>query len=159
MSQSLDPKYLRQLIKDTLTPLNLYSADVEELLMYTSANESHLGFYRLQQPSHIAKGIFQDEDEDFNDLYANYLKYHPTLMQQVNALSTVQPPTPMELVNNDKFAVVVCRAHYLRSSGSIPHATDLDGIWNYYKIHYNTIKGAATKDGADACYKKYVLQQ
>jgi len=69
---SLDPVLLRQLIKRTLTPLNLYSADAEELLMATCAQESLLGKYR-HQVNGPAIGIFQDEPGDFNDLWAHYL--------------------------------------------------------------------------------------
>jgi hypothetical protein len=75
----MNPHDLRTLIKNTLTPFNMYSAIAEELLMATCANESNLGQYRTQSGNGPARGIFQVEGNTFNDLFTNYLAYHPAL--------------------------------------------------------------------------------
>ena len=153
----MEPQDLRDLIQQTLQPIDLYSADAEELLVATCANESHLGQYRIQEGSGIAKGIFQEEGEDFQDLFVNYLDGRSALYTQVASLFESQPPDVNELLNNDKAAIAICRAHYLRSPGALPAANDIEAIWSYYKQHYNTPVGAATHDAFMACYKKYVL--
>jgi len=140
----LDPKTLRQLIQQTLTPLNLYSADAEELLMATCAQESLLGKYRHQVHG-PAIGIFQDEPGDFNDLWNHFLSRTP-LGDSIAALASTQPPRPIELQNNDPFAIAICRVHYLRVKHPLPSATDLNGLWHYYKIYYNSTFGAATQE-------------
>jgi hypothetical protein len=151
----LEPTELRALIKSTLSPLNLYSAAAEELLMATCAQESGLGTYR-RQLSGPAIGIFQMEPETFNDIWTNYLAYHTTLAAEVTALATTSPPRPVELATNDPFAIAMCRVHYLRAPGALPAATDLAGLWSYYKAHYNTPLGAATQQQFYANYHKLV---
>lgn len=146
---------LRSLIQSTLTPLGLYSANAEELLMATAANESHLGEYRLQIGG-PAIGIFQDEPEDFADLYANFLAYRPELRAGVDALSTVRAVADLE--NNDPYAIAICRCHYLRAPEPLPAASDLEAIWSLYRLRYNSLEGAANHDAFMACYRRYVLE-
>ena len=153
MNQPLNPAALRQLIRDTLTPLNLYSPDVEELLLFTCANESDLGTYRVQGGGGPALGIFQMEPATFTDIFNNYLAYHLQLKVAVQQMGTVAS----DMINNDNFAIVMARLQYLRASGAIPPKENLDAIWAYYKLHYNTPLGAATKDRAMGAYKRYVL--
>ena len=159
MNQPLDPQALRTLIQNTLTPLGVYSDDAEELLMATCANESNLGEYRTQGNGGPARGIFQMEGEDFNDIWKNYLAYHTAFAARVKALNGGNIGTADDLINNDAYAIAMCRVHYLRSSGNLPYCKDLEAIWDYYKLHYNTPQGAATQDVFEAKYKKYVLQQ
>lgn len=151
----LEPQELRALIKSTLTPMNLYSPDAEELLMATCAQESAMGTYR-RQVGGPALGIFQMEPATFNDIFSNYLVFHPGLQADVCALASTQPPRPVELVTNDNFAIAMCRVQYLRAPGSLPSMLDLNGLWSYYKLHYNTSQGAATQAEFYANYKKYV---
>lgn len=156
MNQPMDPKVLRQQITDVTTKLGLCNPNATELMLFTAANESHLGVYRTQAPHGPARGIFQDEGNDFTDLYANYLKYHPSLQAKVDALSTIH--TVDDLVTNDAYAIAICRVHYYRVPHDLPLATDIEGMWNYYKPYYNSLNGAANHDIAIACYKKYVLK-
>lgn len=137
---------LRDLIKATLTPLGLYSTDAEELLMATCAQESLLGKYRTQAPHGPARGIFQDEGGDFRDLWANYISLHPVLAAQVKALNAGSQGTVDDLVNNDRYAIAICRIHYLRVPHPMPSGSDLSALWHYYKVYYNSVLGAATQD-------------
>ena len=150
------PQDLRDLIKQVLTPLSLYSDDVAELLLFTCANESHMGIYRTQAPNGPARGIFQVEGPTFTDVFRNYLLYHPNLDIAIGNLFTIQPPSVDELVTNDKAAIAIARVQYLRAPGAIPKKDDLQGIWNYYKKYYNTVLGAATQTGAMLAYEQYV---
>jgi hypothetical protein len=150
----MDANQLRNLIKQTLTPLNLYSANAEQLLLATAANESHLGEYR-KQINGPALGIFQEDPDDYADIYKNYLAYHPTLQEQVNSLS--KTCTFQDLEYNDAYAVAVCRVHYLRAPGELPDANDIDGIWDYYKRYYNSALGAANKETFIECFNRFIV--
>lgn len=152
----MEPQELRDLIQTTLAPMGLWSAEAAELLMATAAQESHLGEYRRQLGGGPALGIFQMESATFNDIWANYLKYHPGIETEICRLASTQPPRPVEMVTNDGFAVAMARVHYLRAPGALPASTDLEGLWNYYYLHYNTPLGKATKEEFYANYKKYV---
>jgi hypothetical protein len=140
----MNPDSLRQLIRSTLSPLGLYSADAEELLMATCAQESHLGEYRHQIHG-PALGIFQMEPEDHDDIWANFLAYHFDLATAIRQLSGALQPDASDLQTNDAYAIAMCRVHYMRAHGALPAASDLTGLWNYYKQHYNTPAGAATQ--------------
>ena len=146
----MEPQALRTIIQATLKPHNLYSVDAEELLMATCANESHLGEYRTQVDG-PARGIFQEEQEDLTDLYNNFLKYHPALLEIVGQ------HTADDLVNADALAILICRLHYYRYPDTLPAADNIEGIWALYKKRYNTPLGAATHDMFIQCYNKYVL--
>jgi hypothetical protein len=151
----MDEASLRVLIQNTLTPMGLYSHQAEELLMATCANESNLGVYRTQAGGGPARGIFQMEGEDHDDIWKNYLAYHTNLAANLHQISATC--TTDDMINNDPYAIAMCRIHYLRAPGSLPQPTDIEGIWNYYKLHYNTPQGAATHDEFIAKYNKFVL--
>ena len=153
----MDAPALRALIKQTLDPIGLYSADAEELLMATCANESNLGEYRTQTGHGPARGIFQMEGEDFNDIWTNFLAYNPVRSAGLCALNNGAKGTADDMVNNDPYAIAMARVHYMRKPGSLPAAGDLEAIWAYYKKYYNTPAGGATHDEFVAKYRKFVL--
>jgi len=144
---------LRTQIQKVLTTLDLYSVDAEELLMATCAQESLLGTYRTQAPHGPARGIFQVEGNTFDDLFTNYLQYHPKLLGQTKALFKSQPPTVDELVNNDPAAILIARLCYYRHPQALPAAGDIEAIWSFYKRWYNG-PGAAEHDQFLANYKR-----
>jgi hypothetical protein len=152
----LDPQALRALIQQTLTPLSLYSADAEELLMATCANESNLGQFRAQTDGGPGQGIFQIETSDFNDIWTNYLAWRKPLAAQLRALNGGLAGTAEDLDNNDAYSIALARVHYSRCPGALPKATDLNGIWAYYKEWYNTPAGAALEGIFKYKYEKYV---
>lgn len=134
---------LRALIRQTLQPANHWNAAAEELLLATSAQESLLGVYRTQAPNGPARGIFQMEGEDHDDAWNNYIQYHSDLVQWLESLSSTH--TTDDMVNNDPYAIAMCRVHYMRKPGALPDPTSLNAIWLYYKQWYNTPEGAATQ--------------
>lgn len=145
---------LRALIVTTLTPLGIYSANAEELLVATAAQESHMGTYR-QQVNGPALGIYQMEPGDFEDIFRNYLAYHTTLKNQVMSLEP-DSINPQAMIFNDRFSTAMARVHYMRLPKALPASTDLQGIWMTYKIGYNSINGAATQEQFYANYKHYI---
>lgn len=147
---------LRVLIQNTLNPLHLWNEDAEELLLATIAQESLFGTYREQMGGGPAKGIAEMEEEDHNDIWANYLVYHPSLAEQLKTIANGNPVAE-EMVSNDAYAIAMARVHYLRKPGSLPSAYDLDAIWLYYKKWYNTPQGAATKEEFVEHYQRYVI--
>lgn len=159
MLTPLNAAKVRILIQQTLSSIGLYSANAEELLMATCANESNFGEYRTQAPHGPARGIFQMEGEDFNDIWTNYLQYHAPLAAQVRNYNGGKQGTADDMVNNDQFAIVMARIHYSRKPGALPDPTNLEAMWVYYKKYYNSAAGAATHDQFVAKYKKFVLGQ
>lgn len=152
----MDPNALRMQIQSTLKPINLWGPAAEELLMATCAQESLLGTYR-QQVGGPALGIFQMEPEDHDDIWKDFLAYRPVLAidgkHLLNDFTGGVPPADL-LKTNDPYAIFMCRVHYSRCPKALPLATDLNGLWMYYKVNYNSTRGAATQD---EFYKHYKL--
>ena len=118
-----------------------------ELLLGTALQESAL-IYRRQLGGGPALGLFQMEPATHDDIWANFLHYHPALAQSVEALTT-NPPAAATLETNDKYAAAMCRVHYLRmgqivGQTPLPEAGDIPAIAAYWKRFYNTPLGAGS---------------
>ena len=151
----MDPNALRTQIQTTLKPMSLWGPSAEELLMATCAQESLLGTYRHQMGG-PALGIFQMEPSDHDDIWKNFLAYKPVIANEgrllLNAFTGGTPPAAL-LETNDAYAIFMCRAHYLRCPRALPVATDLNGLWMFYKVNYNSARGAATQAEFNEHYK------
>ena len=147
----MDKKQLRKLVAEVITYLGLHSAEAEDLIMGTIAQESHLGKY-IEQIKGPAKGICQMEPATYEDIWANFLKYKPSLEDKILRLS-VDANDADEMRWNLKLAIAMCRVHYLRVKSSIP--LTLDGQAHYWKNHYNTYLGAGTPEEYIRNYKRF----
>lgn len=152
---------LRKLIEETLGKLSqppsqpsINRPEAVELLMGTCAQESHLGKYRRQLGGGPALGIFQMEPATFRDIRDNYLAYHEDLRNKIMEISGVSALEPEDLVENDRLAVCMARAHYSRVREAIP--ASLDGWARYWKQYYNTPLGKGTVEEFVANYKNLV---
>ena len=139
----IDAKQLRSLIRRTLQAASIYSLAAEELLMGTSAQESHLGTY-IAQIKGPAKGIFQMEPATEADIWGNYLRYQPQISYEVSAISRVNGPDPFALESNLAYQILMARIHYRRVKAPLPKAGDLQGQAAYWKRYYNSELGKGT---------------
>jgi hypothetical protein len=152
---SIDTRHLRDLISEVLVRIGLYSIEARELLMLTSAQESHCGEWIHQLGSGPALGIFQMEPATLHDLYENYLKYHQDLEATLDGFTALGMGRELNLKANLPFQIVSARFQYLRKPGGIPRYDDIWGLAGYYKQHWNTEKGDATPEEAVRNYKLY----
>lgn len=136
---------------------NFYNEEAVTLLLATMAQESSFGEYLLQVGDSIAKGPFQMEDSTYQDLVSNYLLYRqPLRLEILKSLNMQSMPAASELISNLKLACLMARVFYLRCPGALPAVHDKNGQWNYYKLHWNTEKGAATKEEFMENYTRYI---
>jgi len=139
----LNTQQLRGLIRETLQELSLeitYSEDAVELLMLTAAHESLMGTY-IEQVKGPALGIFQMEPATEQDIYDNYLRYHPNLAHLVQGFKMRQTDIP-DLKCNLAYQIAMARVHYYRVTKPLPSKTRPEQMAKYWKEHYNTVKGA-----------------
>lgn len=148
----MDKKQLIKLIKETLQELRLYTPEALQLILGTIAQESHLGKY-IEQIKGPAKGICQMEPATYNDIWKNYLDFKPDLHDAILRMSVTGDEAD-EMRWNLKLAIAMCRVHYLRKKGAIPH--DLQGQAAYWKTHYNTRLGKGTVAQYISNYKRFV---
>jgi hypothetical protein len=144
------------IIKPALLDLVLYTDEALKLLMFTCAVESVGGTY-LKQEKGPALGIFQMEPATYWDIWDNYIKNKLNLMLILGTTFNAYTVPPEErLIYDLRYATVMARIHYARVSAPIPAANDIDAIYQYYKLHYNTSEGAAQKDTAIQKYQAFI---
>lgn len=144
------------IIKPTLYDLTMLSADAIELLVFTCAVESLGGTY-LKQVDGPALGIYQMEPKTYNDIWQNYIYNKSSLsLVMLSNFDCVRMPSEDRMIYDLRYATAMCRIHYRRSSEEIPSKDDLDGLWSYYKSHYNSSLGAAKKTESIAKYQTFI---
>lgn len=140
------------IIEPVLSKLQCYSKNAEELLVFTCAAESDGGRY-LTQVQGPALGIYQMEPATYTDLWTNFIRARNQMATLLAIhMGCNRIPEIERLIYDLHFATAMARLHYLRCPGKLPEPKDIDGIWDYYKTHYNTPKGKAKKED---CLKRY----
>lgn len=145
------PQDLREcVIRPVLKALELHSAEAEDLLMLTAAQESKLGFH-LTQLNGPALGIYQIEPATHKDIL-RYLSRRTDLAQKVGMFAV--KGSHDELVWNLAYSTAIARIKYYMVPLPIP--LSLGGQAEYYKKYYNTALGKATVAEALGNYRRYV---
>jgi len=135
----------------------LHSDSVVELLMLTAAQESHCGRY-IEQINGPARGIFQMEPESESDVFKNYLKYRPELLEIVQEFIFPHHVGDLNLRANLPYQIVIARCMYQRFSEPLPDAGDIKGLAEYWKKYWNTPLGAGTVVEAIENYRRYAVE-
>lgn len=149
----IQPEHLvKYVIRPVLEDLNLYSQDAEDLILGTACVESECGRWLHQLGNGPALGIFQCEPDTHQDIWTNFLAYHPELRNRV--LNWTADARAEELVGNLFYATAICRIHYFRFAEPIPNT--LLGQAHFWKIRYNTRRGAGTEEDYIAAWKRFV---
>ncbi|MBF0146383.1 MAG: hypothetical protein HQL84_09925 [Magnetococcales bacterium] len=132
-------------IRPALTFLNMEGAAAERLLLGTAIQESGCGLYLRQRNRGPALGIFQMEPATHQDIWNNWLRWQIAPRDRIlGYLATQEAPDANRLVTDLFYAAILCRLHYRRIAEALPDANDLDALANYWKRHYNTLKGRGT---------------
>ena len=71
------------LIRPSLDGLGKWSPQAENLLLLTAAVESALGTYVRQKGGGPALGIYQMEPTTHDDIWANWLRYKPDMVERI----------------------------------------------------------------------------
>jgi len=147
----LDIEQFRLLIvRPTLEYMGLHSPAAEELIMGTAAQESRFT-YLHQLGTGPALGLFQMEPATHNDIWANFLRYQHDLAGKARDLVSPRyrdgdAVLAGALIGNLEYACAMCRIHYRRKKDPLPEASDIDGLGEFWKQHYNTTQGKGTVD-------------
>ena len=144
------------IIQPALNDLGIYSENAEELLVATCCQESLLGSY-VRQVHGPAYGIYMCEKDTYLDIWNNYISNNTVLKEKILKSNNYSaPPSFDHLIFNLKYATQIARIFYSRIKVPLPAKNDLEGIWNYYKVHYNTVGGKATESEFMNNYLKFV---
>lgn len=152
----INKKQLSDLIKRVLSSARVYSPAALELLVMTAAQESHGGEYLKQLGSGPALGIFQMEPNSHNDIWVNYLGYRENVGELILDVAGMgHGPDVKALEYNLAYATLMARMQYRRQREPLPASTDIPGLAEYWKRHYNTYLGAGTVEEAIHNYECY----
>lgn len=138
-------------IRPVLESLSLYSKSAEELLVFTAATESLMG-YHLHQVKGPAVGIYQMEPTTHDDIWNNYLDYREIAAIVVDWAVC---RSAQEMIWNLAYATAMARVHYYRFPEKLPSATDKEALAAYWKRAYNTPEGKGSVEKALCDYYRY----
>lgn len=143
-------------ITPVLSKLQLFSDSAVNLLLFTCAAESKGGTY-LKQIKGQALGIYQMEPLTHNDIWQNYLRHRPVLLNLLGMhFNVIRMENEDRLITDLAYSTAMARIHYLRVKSPLPDANDVDGLWEYYKAHYNTVAGKAKKEASIKAYQDFL---
>lgn len=139
----LSPKDFRYcILRPTLQHLELWSEASENLLLGTALTESGLKWLK-QKGSGPGLGLFQIEPRTHDNFWKNYLSRSSKIELKARILwLTSRAPLYEQLVTNMAYATAMARIIYWRRTEPLPEASDLRGLAEYWKAHYNTHLGA-----------------
>lgn len=136
----LNIEQFRGLVIDpTLEELGLYSLTASKLVLGTALQESGLRHLK-QLDGGPALGVCQMEPSTHDDIWESWLAYRDELAERVGRIGV----NADDMVWNLKYSVAMCRVHYYRKPEPLPAVDDIQGHANYWKRHYNTIRGRGT---------------
>lgn len=143
-------QFSEHVIEPALKQIGLYSKGAEQLLLGTCCVESHLGTY-LHQINGPALGVFQMEPATHKDIWANYLRYRRDLRSTIKdfvpeCMWDVEEKHPHHdlLIYDMRYAAMMARVKYRRSSLPIPPSDSWGQFATVWKQVYNTMHGAGT---------------
>lgn len=115
-----------------------------DLLLETTAVETHCGLYPDRHPEKWGVGISQCDQIALDDVQMHLKPHHRRKIFRDRELGFDVKELKLEDLAFDPLkAMVVCRLHYMRIPAAIPE--DLWGRAQYWKDHYNR-SGAGTPE-------------
>ena len=113
--------------------------------MGTAAQESDCGG-AIAQYGGPALGVWQMEPATESSVYSMFALKPVPMASVIKAVMLSGIPRPEQLVGNLYYSCLMARLLYFSIPSPLPAAGDLEGQWLYYKAHYNSELGAATRD-------------
>lgn len=136
-----------EIVRPALQLCGLWSESAENLLIGTALVESNLNLL-TQVGDGPALSFFQIEPDTYNDVLRYlYRSDNKKLKDRILAACMTEIfPEAKCLTWNIRLAVLIARVIYWRKSEPLPLVNDVKGLANYWKVHYNTVKGKGTID-------------
>ena len=156
----INKSQMKNLIKDTLNNINLYSKEAKDLIYNTGLVESNYKY--IEQIKGPARGFFQCEPWVAVDICNNYLKYRESLMKEVAKackldwkyfLDSKDEDWNHILTTNISAQIAICRLHYRRVPKPLPKTIEEQAA--QWKVYYNTSKGKGTVEKFIEIVKKH----
>lgn len=144
-----------------LEPIIPYSEAARRLLLGTAAHESG-GFQWIDQVTNgpdvdgPAFGLFQIERRTHDDVWDSFLAFRAELAAKVQRFSISGIETVKQMQGNLYYNTAIARVIYYRAKPPLPHADDLDFLADYWKLYYNTARGAGKPQDFKNAVSRYL---
>ena len=167
----INPAQFRaEIVRPALKAVDMWSEAAENLVLGTAVQESVLAWVK-QRGAGPALGFYQMEQATADDICHRFLATRSNLSVNLAKATwphVTSPPAYSHLNAKDiarllvedlRFATIMCRLRYWMMPAALPEANDIDGLSRYWKMHYNTIlgKGKAV-EWADK-YRRFCLPE
>jgi hypothetical protein len=146
---------IKQLIKDTLLELDMFSEDAVNLLLGTMAQESDFGTYIKELKGGDGLSFFRMTPEIHDDLVKNFISKKESLAKKIKTACGVSRLDSSFLLYNIKYSICMMRIFYKRVDEPIP--TNIEGYSKFWKAHYNKRDGKGTQSQFIYNYKTRIL--
>jgi len=136
---------LRDIAREILVELDMYSDEALNLVMRTGAVET--GYKHLEQMGDgPALGFWQVEKATADDIWYNFAWSRDRLQKTIYELTGIRkgPWSEFQIKSNLALQIILCRLVYWRFPEKIPQ--DVGDQADYWKVAYNTIKGKGSPE-------------
>lgn len=134
-----------ELVRPALQLCGLWSEAAENLMIGTALAESNLNVV-TQFGGGPGLSFLQIEPKTYDDII-KYLNRNDNKQLKDRVLASCFMeyfPKAECLTWNIRLAVLIARLIYWRKTQPLPAVNDVKGLAEYWKIHYNTVKGKGT---------------
>lgn len=159
-------QFRSEIVRPALKAANMWSEAAENLVLGTGVQESLLAWVK-QRGAGPALGFYQMEPATADDICHRFLSTRSELSMALGKATWPHCAMPTGysllskndiarlLVEDMRFATIMCRLRYWMMPDPLPAANDIDGLSQYYKKYYNTVLGKATPGEWVERYRKY----
>ena len=163
-------QFRHEIVRPALKASNMWSEAAENLVLGTGVQESLLAWVKQRGPG-PALGFYQMEPATADDICHRFLATRSdmaTSLAKATWPHTSSPPAYSHLNAKDiarllvedlRFATIMCRLRYWMMPAPLPAANDIDSLAQYWKRYYNTVLGSGKAvEWADK-YRRFCLPE
>ena len=167
----INPAQFRaEIVRPALKAAELWSEAAENLVVGTAVQESVLAWVK-QRGAGPALGFYQMEPATADDICHRFLATRPSLAVRLGRATWphCQNPTAYShlgtkdiarlLVEDLRFATIMCRLRYWMMPAPLPEAHDIDALARYWKHYYNTVLGSGKAVEWAEKYRRFCLPE
>lgn len=145
-------QFRHEIVRPALKAANLWSEAAENLVLGTGVQESLLAWVK-QRGAGPALGFYQMEPATASDICHRFLSTRAEMSMALGKATWphIARPTGYShlrdsdiarlLVEDLRFATIMCRLRYWMMPQKLPEANDIEGLSRYWKEKYNTVLG------------------
>ena len=130
--------------------------DRRVLMIATAYQETKMGRYKDPSTNRNGEGLFQFDPSIIEDTLSRTKKRIRARLEEKFDID-LDEVTHKNLNNMPLIQTILAALKYWIVPEPLPNKNDFDGMWNYYKIYFNSIKGKATKEEFRDAYN-YALE-